>query len=140
MSWKFAIATITGLALAACASTPDGEKEARGIAAYDGDVRLGEEVDRVCLGQRIDSFYNNKRDTVVLSCGGSNDYLVAVAGNCFNLRNAGSIGIDSNSGLLRRGDSLIVSENAFSVSDSGGIGPDRCMISSIYKWDKRAKA
>lgn len=128
--------TATSL-LASCSTTPSDEP--RGIKAFEGDVRLGEQTNRICFGATIDGFSNARRDSVVLSSG-SKDYLVTVSGACRSLRYAQAIGIDNRgAGCVSRNDILIVSENAFG-NDATGIGPDRCFIDEIYKWDKRAKS
>ena len=123
--------------LAGCSTTPDDEP--RGIKAYEGDARLGEQTNRICFGRTIDGFSNMRRDSVVLSSG-SQDYLVTVSGTCRSLRFAQAIGVDNRgAGCVSRNDILIVSENAFG-NDVTGIGPDRCFIDDIYTWDKRANS
>lgn len=133
--------TILGLIAAAgfvsaCAST--GNSDERGIAAFKDDVRLGEEVSKICFNRTIDGFSNAKRDTVVLSGVGNKDHIVEVGGVCTNLRHAQSIAIDSTLSCVTRGDYLLVSESAFSINDGTGMGPDRCIIKKIHKWDKKA--
>ncbi|MFN4024911.1 MAG: DUF6491 family protein [Hyphomonas sp.] len=122
--------------LAACESMP-GNPVPRGIAAYEGDVRLGERTDRICFASSIDGFSANKDRTVVLR-DGRKEYLVEVYGACPELDFAQSIGIEARTGCLTRSDALIVSS---SLTGSGaGTGPNRCMIKEIYTWDSRAKA
>ncbi len=130
---------LTAALLTACASTGQNDK-VYGLAALEGDPRLGKQTDRICFPRNVDGFYNTERDTVVISAGGNNDYLIDVFGICTNLRYAQSIAIDSPTACITSGDSLIVSENAFSLSDSGGIGPERCRIESIHQWDRHAKS
>lgn len=130
-------ALILGVILTACATS--GEPEPRGIAQFEGDARLGEKTDKICFERSIDGFYDNTRDTVVLSSGVSRDYVVSVTGACPSLRFAQSIAMDNRGGsCVSRGDVLIVSENAFSLNDRTGLGPDRCLINEIYKWDRDA--
>lgn len=131
-----AIAVTASFIFMACTSAA-GEKKERGIAAFKGDVRLGEKVDKICFNRSIDGFSMARKDTVVLSRGVSKDYIVEVKGVCTNLRHAQSIGIDSNLSCVSRGDYLIVSDSAFGTST--GFGPDRCYINKIHKWDKKAK-
>lgn len=124
------------LLLAACESLP-GEPVPRGIAAYEGDVRLGERTDRICFASSIDGFSVNRDRTVVLR-DGRKEYLVEVYGACPELDFAQSIGIEARTGCLTRNDALIVSS---SLSGSNvGAGPNRCMIKEIHTWDSRAKA
>lgn len=125
--------------LTACASTAADDGKERGLAAFKNDVRLGEEVSKICFNRNIDGFSNATRDTVVLDAGPSKDYIVQVKGACSTLRYAQSIAIDSTLSCVTRGDYLLVSDSAFSLDDGTGMGPDRCMIDKIHKWDKRAE-
>jgi len=125
--------------LAACATSADDGKP-KGIAAFKGDPRLGEEVSKICFNRSIDGFSENTDDTVVLTKGVNKDHIVEVSGICQDLKFAKSIAIDSRSSCITRGDYLLVSSSAFSLDDGTGIGPDRCYIDKIYKWDKKAKA
>lgn len=126
---------LSAAALSACA-TPDKDR-ARGIAKYDGDARLGEQVDKICFASGIDGFGETTRNTVIVREGVRDNYLVEVYGGCINLEGAQSIGLDSRQGCVRKGDNLIVSESLF-VNDNVGIGPQSCAIKSIYKWNKDA--
>ncbi len=125
--------------LAACASTYDSaEKEPRGAAKFANDPRLGAEVDKICFAGTINSFSAETRDTVVLRARASDYYLVEVTGGCTSLRNAQRVGVDPRGGsCLRKNDFLIVSENLFNGGQVG-IDPQRCMIRSIYEWDREA--
>lgn len=123
--------------LIACTSVASDEP--RGAAKFADDPRLGEQVDKICFKRSIDGFSNATRDTVVLSAGVNEDYLVEVFGGCTNLRHAQRIAIDSSLSCVDDGDFLIVSENLFSDGRSSGLDPQRCAIDSIYKWDKRAE-
>lgn len=133
------LATLAGTLMMACASTSEADDKAKGIAAYKDDARLGEEVKKICFNRNIDGFSNATRNTVVLSAGPSKDYIVEV-GVCPNLSHAQSIAIDSTLSCVDRSDSILVSDSAFSLDDGTGLGPDRCYIKKMHKWDKRAKA
>ncbi|WP_371395531.1 DUF6491 family protein [Fretibacter rubidus] len=139
---KYVILSLTTLSatflLASCATTASDEP--RGIAAFEGDARLGQQVDKICFERNIDGFSNNTKDTVVLSTGPSRDYIVSVRGICSNLPFAQSIGLSPRTSCLRENDFIIVSESAFTLNDRSGIGPDRCYIDEIYEWDVRAEA
>jgi len=131
------ISAITAIAmLAACSTTPSDEP--RGIKAYEGDARLGEQTNRICFSGNIDGFSNARRDSVVLSAG-RKDYLVTISGTCRTLDYAQRIGLDNRGGCVSRNDILVVSDNAFS-NDNTGLGPERCFIDEIYEWDKRAQS
>ncbi len=121
------------LALAACA-TAATEPAARGLDRYADDPRLGEETDRICFASNIDGFSLNERSTVVLS-EGRDDYMVEVTGSCFDLDNAEAIALDSPTGCVTPGDAIIVA----STMGGGGIGPQRCLIREIRKWDPKAE-
>lgn len=122
------------LLLAGCESLP-GKPVPRGIAAYEGDVRLGERVDRICFASSIDGFSANKDRTVVLR-DGRKEYLVEVYGACPELDFAQSIGIEARTGCLTRSDALIVSSSL--IGQTGATGPNRCLIKEMYTWDSRA--
>lgn len=124
--------------LTACASTSDDKQKPRGIAAFANDARLGEQVDKICFNRNIDGFSDARRDTVVLTKGVSDYYIVEVSGVCSNLRYAQSIAVDSSLSCVMQGDSLLVSDSAFGLNDQTGMGPDRCFIEKIHRWDKDA--
>ncbi len=123
----------SSLALAACQSIP-GNPSPSGMAAYADDPRLGEPVDRICFASSIDGFSNNERNTVVLR-EGRDEYMVEVFGACPDLEYAHSIGIDAVTGCVTRSDAIIVGH----VPGGSGIGPQRCLIKDIRKWDPKAE-
>jgi hypothetical protein len=132
------LSTIIVAGLTACAGVPVSSDKPKGIAAFVNDARLGEQVQKICFNRNIDGFYNATQDTIVLTTGISDDYIVEVRGVCNNLRFAKSIAVDSTLSCVTRGDALLVSVSAFSLSDGTSIGPDRCLIEKMYKWNKAA--
>lgn len=124
------------IVLSACASIADDG--AKGLAAFADDPRLGAKTDQICFSGSIDSFYGAKDNTIVLSKGLGRDYRVSLSGMCGYLERAQSIAFERQSGCARRGDFILVSESVFSINDGSGLGPDRCYIDEIYKWDKKA--
>jgi len=132
------IAALTVPLLIGCATASSSNQEPKGAAAFVDDPRLGEQVNKICFTQSINGFSGATKDTVILSKSVNDDYLVEVTGGCYNLRSAGSIGLDTNLSCLSKFDNLVVSESAFSLKDSTGIGPQRCAIKAIYKWNKDA--
>ncbi|MDP3458529.1 MAG: DUF6491 family protein [Hyphomonas sp.] len=127
------LAFLAAAALSACASAPS-EPVARGVAKYAEDPRLGEETNRICFASGIDGFSMNDRDTVLLH-DGKRRYMVEVTGTCFDLDNAESIALDTATGCLTPGDSIIIAQT-FGES----FGSRRCMIRDIYLWDPKAEA
>jgi len=127
--------------LSACATAANGgagdRAEAKGVEQFAGDPRLGEEVSRMCFASSVDSFNSPTDDTVILEVSPSRSFLVET-GACFNLDHAQSIALDTTSSCVTRGDNLIVSDSAFGISRSSGIGPDRCFIKSIHAWNADA--
>lgn len=121
--------------LAACSSMP-GNPVPRGIAAYEGDPRLGERADSVCFASTIDSFNTNKDRTVILR-DGQREYLIEVLGACPELEFAQAIGIDARTACLTRSDALLVSSSL--IGQTTTVGPNRCLIKDIYSWDSKAK-
>ena len=132
-----ALALLTLPFLISCTTVADtGPK---GIAAFADDPRLGEQVSKICFKRNIYGFSNATRDTVVLSAGVNDDYIVEVFGGCTNLRHAQGIAIDSNLSCVDDNDFLIVSESVFPSNDRA-FDLERCAINKIHKWDKRATA
>ncbi|MAP93997.1 MAG: hypothetical protein CMK07_03505 [Ponticaulis sp.] len=127
--------------LSACATAANGgmaeREQTRGIAQFAEDPRLGEEVSRMCFTSSIDSFSTTTRDTVVLEVSPSRHYIVETS-SCSNLDSAQSLAIDGMSSCATRGDALIVSDSAFGLKNSSGLGPDRCLIKRIHEWNEDA--
>lgn len=125
--------------LSACATAANGGMAERkdGIEKFAGDPRLGPEVSRMCFASNVDSFSSPTDDTVILKVGASKQYLVETS-SCYMLDNAMSIGLDASMSCATRGDNLIVSDSAFGLRDSSGIGPSRCLITGIYEWNEDA--
>lgn len=128
---------VTSAALSACVTGPRVDKA---VAAFDSDPRLGERVESACFTRQIDGFSQNTRDTVVLSFGVNDDYLVTINNICPSLRNARSIAPIRTTSCLREGSELIVSESSFSLGRNNGISNNRCRIDNIYRWNEDAKA
>ena len=122
--------------IAGCASTADTEPKAKGIEKYADDPRLGEEVDRICFANNIDSFGNNTRDTFTVR-EGRDHYLIETFGPCPALDHAVTMRIDSTLSCLRGGDHVIVSDSLMPNSSSP-FSKSRCLVKSIYKWDPKA--
>ena len=122
--------------LASCSSMP-GKPVPRGIAAYEGDPRLGERTDSICFASTIEGFSTNKDRTVVLK-DGRREYLVEVLGACPELEFAQAIGLDARTNCLTRSDALLVSSSLMGQTTTVGSG--RCLIKDIYTWDSRAEA
>jgi hypothetical protein len=126
------------IALGACA-TDGTSSRSDAIAKTLADVRVGEEVDRICFTRGIDSFSEEKRNSVVLRRGVNDEYLI-VTRSCPNLDMARSLRLDSESGCLRRLDNIRVYQSAFGPSDADRFAFNRCPIDAIYKWDDDAVA
>lgn len=127
--------------LSACATAANGgtkEVEPKGVERFAEDPRLGEEVRRMCFASSVDSFSDNTDDTVVLEISPNKSYLVEVGGGCYNLDSAQSVALDVATGCATKGDRLIVSDSAFGLQQSSGIGPSRCLIKGIYEWHEDA--
>jgi len=127
------LAFLAAAALSACASAPS-EPQARGVAKYAEDPRLGEETNKICFASGIDGFSMNDRDTVLLH-DGRKRYMVEVTGTCLDLDNAESIVLDSTTSCLTPGDSIVIAQT-FGES----FGSRRCMIRDIYFWNPKAEA
>lgn len=122
--------------LTACAST-DGESELRGIAAFEGDPRLGAQQNSVCYGREIDGFRDTRQNSVIIEGRRKQEYLVTTNA-CFNLRDALSLGVASRGGCMSAGDRLIISDTFAPAFGGGAADIDTCFISGIYAWDEDA--
>jgi hypothetical protein len=130
------LSAIAFMASVGCAT--DGHSpRSDAIAETLADARVGEEVDKICFTRGIDSFSEEKRNSVVLRRGVNDEYLV-VTRSCTNLDMAQSLRLDSALGCLRRQDYIRVYQSAFGPSDADRFAFDRCQIDAIYKWDDDA--
>ena len=127
------------IALAACASTAD-PGEPTELEKTLADPRNAGEVDRVCFTRGIDGFRDNKDQTVIVTRGVDDDYLLVLR-NCPQLDRAQSLGVGKTPGsCLRRSDRIIVSESIFDVRGPGQVGLLPCFVNGIYRWDENALA
>lgn len=127
----------SALALAATAcSTTEADTEAE---AWRTDARLGEKVDRICFSSSIDNFREATRNSVIVTKGVSDDYLIEMLGSCHDLRNAMSLSLDTfgGSSCIGKGDSIYAYDSVFGP-DETDLRPMRCPISAIYEWDEDA--
>ena len=126
------LAALTFFAMSALADEPENNTE------HGVDLRIGEEVNRICFPRNINGWKAVKgEDNVLLLEEGVNDwYRVELIGACDYrvLRRAMAIAIDSRprGGCITRGDRII-------VEDSPGFNR-RCAISQINVWDDDAPA
>ncbi|RIJ15651.1 DUF6491 family protein [Henriciella mobilis] len=122
--------------VAACTSAPD---EQAADADWMTDARLGEQVDRICFSSSIDNFRAPSRDTVIVEKGVNDEYLIQTFGNCYNLRNAQALSLDTfgGSSCLSKGDAIFAYDSVFGP-DKTDIGPVRCPIKAIYEWNEDA--
>ncbi|MEZ6000764.1 DUF6491 family protein [Hyphomonas sp.] len=125
------------LVLAGCASTDGAERKPTGIEKYADDPRLGEEVDRICFANNIDSFGNNTRDTFTVR-EGRDHYLIEVFGTCTPLEHAVTMRIGASTGCLTNGDSVIVSDS-LTIRRDQPFSTARCVVKSMHKWDPKAE-
>jgi len=122
--------------LSACASTGTSTR-AEAIAETLADARVGEEVNRICFTRGIDSFSEEKRNSVVLRRGVNDEYLVMTR-SCPDLDMARSLRLDSSGSCLSRSDSIRVYQSAFGPSDADQFTFNRCFVDAIYKWNDDA--
>ncbi len=138
---RSAIVLVLASVLAAACATPASEtSNAKGVAKYAEDARLGEETRNICFASNIDSFGNTTRDTFTVR-NGSKSYLIEVYGGCPYLRDAERVAIGSTTtSCLQRGDRIIVSDSISGLGDeSSGLGTHTCTVKAIYDWDPKAK-
>ena len=133
---RLGLSLVAIMALGACA-TDGGMSRADAVAETLADARVGEKVDRICFTRGIDSFSEEKRNSVVLRRGVNDEYLV-VTRSCPNLDMAQSLRLESDLGCLRRQDHIRVYQSAFGPSDADRFAFNSCQIDEIYKWNDDA--
>lgn len=128
-----AAAILLPAGLAACES-PGMSDEPENFMGYQGDPRLGEQVDRICFTRQISGFGETTDDTVIVRAGVNEHYLVKTFSRCTDLEHANSMALDQfNASCLRDGDSIIAYDSAFGP-DAIGMPPRACLIDEIYQW------
>ena len=130
------IAALSAAAILGACATGRMSTEER-FAKFADDPRLGEQVDKICFSGSIDGFRDNTRDSVILTRGVRDDYLVFVDG-CPAMSRALSLRTESIGSCLRKRDWIITSDNGFGMTGNDQIGTNQCQIESIYKWNKKA--
>lgn len=123
------------MSLSACAST-GVDRDAKRLARYADDPRLGEQVDRVCFANTIDDFRENTEDSVILRRGVSDDYLVFVNG-CRDLEYANALALQNSGSCLRRQDRLTIFQQGFGRLGRD-VSPNFCAVDVIYIWNEDA--
>lgn len=129
-------------AVAGCATDTSPEavaerEQAKADAVFANDVRRGAEIDRVCFASSIDGFGETTRRAVVIR-EGRDRYLIETFGGCFDLDWAQSLGIDTFSSCLTKGDRIFASDSAFGF-DKQDLRQS-CRVKAIYEWDPDAEA
>ena len=132
------LALLIAVALSACASDPR-LSDVEQLAATLNDPRLGERQTSVCFTRGFNGFRDETDDTVVVTRGVDEDYLLVMR-YCPQLDRARAIGFPDGIGstCLRENDRLLVSESVFSARGPGQIGPITCQVDAIYTWDESA--
>ncbi len=104
--------------------------------ADDADLRIGEEVDKICFRSTINSWrtVDDLDDVVLLQRGVNNWYYVDLIGGCSNriLRTALAISIGGrpSGACVTSGDVIVVRDNP--------AASRRCVVQRIYRWDDDA--
>ena len=124
---------LAALILGACATSQTEQDTEINVAE---DPRVGEEVDRLCFTRGISGFGKTTDRTVVLRRG-SQRYLVTTRNRCRDLDDALSLGIDSFSGCLSRGDQIIGIDSVFGHNFNHAPSFP-CFVDKIYEWDPDA--
>jgi len=126
--------------LAACATvtSPEDRAQKAAEATYEGDARRGDEVKRICFASGIDGFTKTTNRSVIIS-NGTKDYLITTRNRCSDLSNALSLGVESYSSCLTRGDKLVGQDTVFGGSNRD-IPSISCYVDKMYIWDEDAEA
>lgn len=133
--FKASLGLIGVLALG-CATTQDPETQSqKGIAAFAQDVRLGEQVSRICFASQIDGFRAASKDTVIVESGLRKEFILETMGSCQNLRHAQAIGLEKGISCLTEFDNILVFDSAFGTQ-STPFSNERCAIKSIHRWNE----
>lgn len=144
MAQRFLAKACLTVAAAIGALVAAGPAYASDQAGGGVDLRLGEEVDRICFTRDINNFQtiDDEDDAVLLERGVNDWYKVTLTGACnYNrLRFAQSVAIDDRprGGCVTSGDALLFSDSAF--GDFSFPNATRCIIDEIHRWNPKAKA
>ncbi|XBQ16254.1 MAG: DUF6491 family protein [Oceanicaulis sp.] len=134
-AWLAATALAVPAMIAACAAPGEMINDPDDFAAYQGDPRLGTEVDRICFSRNIDGFGETTDNSVIVEAGVNEHYLIKTFGICSDLEYAQSLSFEQyGSSCLRRGDQIIPYDSVFGP-DEAGLPPRSCAIDRIYEWD-----
>ncbi|RIJ22238.1 hypothetical protein D1224_11830 [Henriciella barbarensis] len=128
-----ATAAATILGATAIADTPNA-----GPDDYLNDVRLGEQVDRICFRDQINDFREGTSMTVIAERG-VKDYLIETTEECDELNGAQTVVLDGTFA----GGRCVTTRDRISASQSY-FGSDAsnaaylCRIKAIYEWNEDA--
>ncbi len=127
---------LSGLLLMSCASSGPSKADARRAILLE-DVRVGEQVEEICFSRQIDRFRENGRDSVVLTRGASDEFLLMIRG-CPLLSRAQSIRT-GNRGCLRDMGNIFVSDTVSAPLSGVPQRIDTCPVHAIYRWNEDAE-
>lgn len=104
---------------------------------YLNDVRLGEQVDRICFRDQINDFREGTESTIIVERG-AKDYLIQTDKPCNELDGAQTISLNNAFSSGR----CVTSYDRFSASSNtfGGASDPAylCRIKAIYEWHEDA--
>ncbi|WP_018146972.1 DUF6491 family protein [Henriciella marina] len=128
-----ATAAATMFGAAAFAEPPNA-----GPDDYLSDVRLGEQVDRICFRDQIDDFREGTSMTVIAERG-AKDYLIETTQECDELDGAHTVVLDGTfaGGRCVTTRDRISAPQSYFGSDAGSASR-RCRINAIYEWNEDA--
>lgn len=113
--------------LGGCMSSPTpSEVPQTGVAAYKKDIRLGEKVGNVCFAGQIGEYRLFGRDTLIVTSGFGDEFILDIAPGCTPLEVASSV-------KMEPGNSCLAVQNEIVIAESSGVSAN-CRVQSINRW------
>jgi Family of unknown function (DUF6491) len=140
---RLTAAALTAVCLPAC-ETLDKDVRPRGVAMYEGDPRLGNPAEKMCITEEVDGIMKTEEQSVVIR-EGSKHFLVEVPRSCAEMEYARWVAMDVENGTRFRGTQKCVSagDNIYVSEASSGpaafLGPQRCVITALHEWHPKGR-
>ncbi len=130
--------TVTACATATTPEALEAREQAKAAAVFANDPRRGDEINRLCFANRIDSFGETTKRAVVVR-EGRDYFLIETFSGCFDLDRAQSLAIDPATSCLGKGDRILAFDSFF-LSKNDIAHQQSCRVKTIYEWDRDAEA
>ncbi|WOR16141.1 DUF6491 family protein [Hyphomonas sp. FCG-A18] len=132
--------TVSALCLTmttAVAETEASSVDRKAAAKFEGDIRRGEEVGKLCFPSQIHGFVKTTERAVIVQHN-TKEYLITTRHRCNSLERANSLTTEGSlATCLRRGDKISGQRSIGNHGRAGGLS-NACFIDKIYEWNSDA--